>query len=86
MYASTSFQNIRITEASTFAELESVPFTIKFVGTEHGANGDVCFHLGNAPLAVALVKAINDVVAEYGVSLPEILPAPTPPDDGEILF
>jgi hypothetical protein len=66
MYASPSFQNIRLTSASTFPELESVPFTIKFESTNSpGSWGDVCFHIGNAPLAVALVKAINDTLAAF---------------------
>lgn len=86
MYVNPSFQNIRITTASTFADLESVPFYLKFTSTENKSYGEVCFHIGNAPLAVALVNAINAVLAEYGASQePETAPI-APPDDEKILF
>lgn len=67
MYASLSFQNIKMISASTFADLESVPFFIKFETTKENENGraELCLHLGNAPLALALVTAINDVLKDF---------------------
>lgn len=88
MFVNPSFQNIRLTAASAFVDLESTPFFLKFTSTNanNDSYGEVCFHIENAPLAAALVNAINAVLAEYGVSQePESAPF-TPPDDEEILF
>lgn len=85
MFVNPSFQNIRLTAASAFVDLESTPLFLKFSSTnaDNDSYGEVCFHIENAPLAAALVKAINDVLAEYGT----FQPAPfTPPDGEEILF
>jgi len=66
MYNDTSFQNIKLIEASTFSDLNSVPFHLKFVSTNDSEScGQICFHLANAPLAEALVKAINDTLAAF---------------------
>jgi hypothetical protein len=71
MYASFSFQRVKITRASVMDDLKSTPFHIKFVSTESAfVYGEACFHLENAPLGIALAKAINDVLATYAVVTP----------------
>jgi hypothetical protein len=91
MYASYSIQRVRITEASVMDDLQSVLFHIKFTSTEplHGAfvSGEVCFHLENVSLGLALVKAINEVLAAHAPKA-ETKSEPTSDDpaDDEIAF
>lgn len=68
LYANLSFQNVKLTEAKAFLELESVPFFIKFEG-ENGGWGEVCFHIGNIRLAEELVRSINDVLVAHDPKL-----------------
>jgi hypothetical protein len=66
MYAAAHFQNIKLTEATAFLDLNSVPFHINFKAVDGGFNyGSVCFHLENKELAAALVKAINGVLESF---------------------
>lgn len=69
MYAGISFQNVRLTSADVFSDLESVPMHIRFE-SEDGSYGKVCFHLENVPLAEALVKAINETLAQFRAQAP----------------
>lgn len=70
MYCAPSFQNIKLTKAGTFSDLPSTPFFIKFNSTGDDSYGEVCFHLENAALAEALVKAFNDTLAEFEPTKP----------------
>ena len=75
MYADISFQNVKLESAYTFDDLASVPFTLKFDQSSTGDRaswGNVTFHLENADLARALVKAINDVLADFAVPSLEV--------------
>jgi hypothetical protein len=71
MFASISFQNITKLSAHAFADLESTPFFLQFESTENSddggqySRGEVCLHIADATLALALVEAINRTVAEH---------------------
>lgn len=84
MFNNTSFHNVRLTPAKVFDELESTPFFIGFVSTEDGSYGEICFHLGKKYLAIALVEAINNTLAEFGEDIPAQKPIESPEE--EILF
>jgi hypothetical protein len=87
MFASNIFHNIKLTEASTFDDLTSTPFFIKFNSTDNDESyGEVCFHLENAPLALALVKAINETLAAFATSVAPETPERDPLADDEISF
>lgn len=66
MYANTSFQRIKLRRAATYDDLASTPLIINFdsVDQEHG-HGEIVIHLENAPLARALVKAINETLKSF---------------------
>lgn len=84
MFNNTSFHNVRITSAKVFDDLESVPFFIEFVSIEDGSHGEICFHLEKKGLAIALVEAINNTLAEFGEDIPA--QKPIEPPEEEILF
>lgn len=90
MFANNSFQNIKLTEASTFDDLSSTPFFIKFNSTDNNdesySYGEVCFHLENAPLALALVKAINETLAAFATPVVPEAAERDPLADDEIAF
>jgi hypothetical protein len=69
MFASISFQNVNKISAHAYPELESTPFFIAFESTENDdsqySRGEVCLHIEDATLALALVEAINRTVAEH---------------------
>jgi hypothetical protein len=71
MFASISFQNITKISAHAFADLESTPFFIQWESSENSedggqySRGEICLHIEDATLALALVEAINRTVAEH---------------------
>lgn len=71
MFSSISFQNITKLCADTFADLESTPFFLHFESSEnfeHGgqySRGEICLHLADKDLALALVEAINRTISEH---------------------
>lgn len=85
MFNNTSFHNVRLTPAKVFDELESVPLFIGFISTEDGSYGEICFHLGKKHLAIALMEAINNTLAEFGEDIPAQHRNIEPPEE-EILF
>jgi hypothetical protein len=95
MYINCSFQHAKLLEADVFDELESTPMTLYFETTQgHGSRCGVCFHLENKPLALALVKAINDTLATFKDGPPADLieqpdlqtPAPPAAPDDDMPF
>jgi hypothetical protein len=78
MYASISFQRVKSISASTFSDLESTPFFLRFESIENGEDGkhysvgEICIHLENRSLADALVKAINGVFS----TIPAVVSSP----------
>ncbi|MDE2021086.1 MAG: hypothetical protein KGJ13_12180, partial [Patescibacteria group bacterium] len=60
-----NFQNIRLIPSNAHLDLESVPFYINFESTQNNSYGNVCFHIENATLAAALVKAINETLTAF---------------------
>jgi len=74
MYTSTSFQRVKLTSALTFDDLESTPIILRFQSVDQQCgHGEMVIHLENAPLARALVKAINDTIKSFE---PVLKPAP----------
>ena len=66
MYASTSFQRVKLTSALTYDELASTPLILRFQSADQQfGHGEMVIHLENAPLARALVKAINDTIKSF---------------------
>lgn len=69
LFGAISIHNVVLTEAFVQADLASTPITIKFEARSDYKNGwgEVCLHLENAPLAVALAKVINETIAAFAV-------------------
>ena len=100
MYANPSFQRIKLIPANAYCDLESTPLNINFESVDNDSYGHICFHLENAPLAAALVKAINETLAAFAPVLLTVTPItgtiqvgdkvigpgnPYYPDDGTIV-
>ena len=75
-----NFQRIRLLPATGYCELESTPLNIKFESVDNDSYGHICFHLENAPLVAALVKAINETLAAFAEKL--VQEPLEPVDDG----
>ena len=74
MYASTSFQRVKLNGAITYDDLASTPLILRFESVDQQfGHGEMVMHLENAPLARALVKAINDTIKSFE---PVLKPAP----------
>jgi hypothetical protein len=66
MYASTSFQRIKLRDAVTYDDLASTPLILNFESTDRKyGHGEIAIHLENAPLARALVEAINETLKSF---------------------
>lgn len=66
MTTTTNISVFNVTKISSrcFADLPSAPLFISMEGNDWtGGISEICIHTGNAKLAEALVKAINNAVA-----------------------
>lgn len=72
MNADISFQRVMKISAGTYSEVESTPFFLTFESSDNSddipncySHGRLCLHLEDKALALALVEAINRVVADH---------------------
>lgn len=65
MYADFSIQQAVIREVVVYAELESTPLLIKLDARSGASFGQICLHLENRELALALAKAINETLQAF---------------------